>query len=284
MKKDKLRYIMFQYAIDKCFLTLIVLCFFPGVTCFIGIFYDLLYIIPTGIFGILSIGMIVHLLIVRHKINRNELVTINVNGYKAFIREMKATSRNPATLIKIYIIDENKKKYNYYYLNGSKPIFKGYEKIINQGCNLQLVLFKNTNIISSIIVDGEELEDLYYEVRHSKKMIKPSIYDHLYYKRTKKAIYKYEEYDIQDVKLAFEQSNLYEELYIINNEKKYVKISYNQENHREFYIEKKLFNSFDEMINELEIYNFIFDEKIRVIYALDNAVPTSFITIINEVK
>ena len=77
---------------------------------------------------------------------------------------------------------------------------------------------------------------------------------------------------------------LHEELYIINNEKKYVKISYNQENHREFYIEKKLFNSFDEMINELEIYNFIFDEKIRVIYALDNAVPTSFITIINEVK
>ena len=284
MKKDKLNFIMFQYAIDKGLLALIIICIMLGSVCSIGIYDNLLYIIPTGIFGILSIGMIAHLFIIRHKINRNELVAINVNGFQAFIKIAKGTRGWPDTLIKIYIIDENEKKYNYYYLNGSEPKFKGYEKTINQGCNLQLVLFKNTNIISSIIVDGEELEDLYYEVRHSKKMIKPIIYEHLYYKRIKKAIYKYEEYDIQDVRLVFEQSDLYEELYIINNEKKYVKISYNQENHRDFYIEKKLFNSFDEMINELEIYNFIFDEKIRVIYALDNAVPTSFITIINEVK
>lgn len=283
MKKDKLNFIMYQYSIDKFLLALIVLCFFPWVICFVGVFSDLRYIIPTGIFGIALVTMIIHLFIIRHKINRNELVVINVNGFQAFIKIAKGTRGWPDTLIKIYIIDENEKKYNYYYLNGSEPKFKGYEKTINQGCNLQLVLFKNTNIISSIIVDGEELQDLYYEVRHSKKLMKPIIYNHLYYNRTKKAIYKYEEYDIQDVKLAFEQSDLYEELYIINNEKKYVKISYNQENHREFYIEKKLFNSFDDLIDELEKYNFIFDGKIRVIYALDNAIPSSFMVIINEV-
>ena len=283
MKKDKLNYIMFQYAIDKCFLTLIVLCFFPGVICFIGIFYDLLYIVPTGIFWIALVSMIIHLLIIRSKVKRNELVSIDIDGFQAFIRETKPTTRNPAILIKLYIMDNNKKKYNYYYLMGAKSIFRGYKNIINQGSSLQLLLFKNTNIISSIIVDGEELQDLYYEVRHSKKLMKPIIYNHLYYNRTKKAIYKYEEYDIQDVRLVFEQSDLYEELYIINNEKRYVRISYDDENHSEFYIEKKVFYSFDDLIDELEKYNFIFDGKIRVIYALDNAIPSSFMVIINEV-
>ena len=77
------------WLIDKFLLALIVLCFFPGVICFIGIFYDLLYIVPTGIFGIALVTMIIHLFIIRHKINRNELVAINVNGFQAFIKMKK---------------------------------------------------------------------------------------------------------------------------------------------------------------------------------------------------
>ena len=192
MKKDRLNFIMYQYSIDKFLLALIVLCFFPWVICFVGVFFDLRYIIPTGIFGIPLVTMIIHLLIIRSKVKRNEFVSINVEGFQAFIRETKPTTRNPAILIKLYIMDNNKKKYNYYYLKGAKSIFRGYKNIINQGSSLQLLLFKNTNIISSIIVDGEELQDLYYEVRHSKKLMKPIIYNHLYYNRTKKAIYKYE--------------------------------------------------------------------------------------------
>ena len=113
MKKDKLNFIMYQYSIDKFLLALIVLCFFPWVICFVGVFSDLRYIIPTGIFGIALVSMIIHLLIVRIKIKRNELVSINVEGFQAFIRETKPTTRNPAILIKLYIMDKNKKKYNY---------------------------------------------------------------------------------------------------------------------------------------------------------------------------
>ena len=66
-------------------------------------------------------------------------------------------------IIKLYIIDENKKKYNYYYLTGSEVKFKEYKNTINNGKIVNLFLYKGTNIISNIIVDGEELKDLYYE-------------------------------------------------------------------------------------------------------------------------
>lgn len=283
MKKDKLQFIVYKYSWDKGFLGLITifLCFalFFGM----GIIDSLVWIIPTIILVVPSIFMLIHILIIRNKVKRNEIVTIDLIDFEAFIKETKDGPKCGVIVIKLYIVDNNK-KYNYYYLTGSEVKFKEYKNIINQSSNVQLRLFKDTNIISSIVVDGEELKDLYYEIRYSKKMRKPIIYNHIKYKRTKKAIYKYEEYDINDVQLVFENAKLYEELYIINSDSKYVKMSYNQETNKEFYIDNKKFENFYEMKKELEQNNFLFNNKLRVIYTLGNTEPTSFTMLISEVK
>ena len=65
------------------------------------------------------------------------------------------------------------------------------------------------------------------------------------------------EYTIDDVQIVFENAKLYEELYIINRENRYVKISYNQETHKEFYIENKKFDSFLKLKEELDETKFI---------------------------
>ena len=156
--------------------------------------------------------------------------------------------------------------------------------MVNQGKDVKIAIYKKTNIISFIEVDNEKLEDLYVEVKTSKKMRNPIVYNHLYFKRTKKAIYRYMEYTIDDVQIVFENAKLYEELYIINRENRYVKISYNQETHKEFYIENKKFDSFLKLKEELDETKFIFDNKFRVIYTFGNTDPASFIMFVNEVK
>ena len=181
-------------------------------------------------------------------------------------------------------MDENNKKYNYYYLNGLEIELKKYVNIINESENVKLLLFAGTNIISSIIVDGVQLKDLYQEIRHSVKLIKPVIFNHIKNKRTKKGIYKFEEYSVNDVKIVFESSTIYEELIIINKDNKYVKISYNQETHNEYFVDNQKFDTFSEMEKELQLNDFIFDGNIRVIYTLGDAEPSSFISVINKVK
>ena len=59
------------------------------------------------------------------------------------------------------------------------PKFKEYKNTINNGKIVNLFLYKGTNIISNIIVDGEELKDLYYEIKYSKKLRKPMVYNHI---------------------------------------------------------------------------------------------------------
>lgn len=49
----------------------------------------------------------------RINIKRNELVSFNVEGFQAFIKETEVTTRNPATLIKIFIIILNQKNNTY---------------------------------------------------------------------------------------------------------------------------------------------------------------------------
>ena len=60
-------------------------------------------------------------------------------------------------------------------MTGSEVKFKEYKNTINNGKIVNLFLYKGTNIISNIIVDGEELKDLYYEIKHSKKLRKPIV-------------------------------------------------------------------------------------------------------------
>ena len=284
MSKDKLQFIIYKYSWDKGYFGLLVIGLGFGLIFGMGIINDLTFVIPTTIFVVPTILPFINILRTRNNVKRNELVSLNLTNFKAFIKETKDSPKCGVIVIKLYIVNEDKKKYNYYYLTGSEIKFKEYKNVINQSSNVQLKLFKNTNIISSIIVDGEELKDLYYEIRYSKKLRKPIVYTHIKHKRTKKAIYKYEEYDIDDVQAVFEKAKLYEELYIINSDNKYVKISYNQENNSEFYIDNKRFDKFYELKLELERNQFIFDNKLRVIYTAGNAEPTSFTMLISEVK
>lgn len=284
MKKDKLSFIVYKYSFDTGFLALIVISIALCIFLIFGIFESLLFLIPISAIVIFNLYMIIKILIIKNKVSKNDLESIDLTNAQAYIKETKETTRCGAILIKLYIIDENKKKYNYYYLTGSEVKFKEYKNTINNGEKVTLFLYKGTNVISNIIVDGEELKDLYYEIKYSKKLRKPIVYSHIKYKRTKKAIYKYEEYDINDVKDVFEKAKLYEELFIINKEDKYVKISYNQETHNEFLIDKNKFNTFEELLHELEKNGFVFEGKLRVIYTLGNTDPTSFNMLINEVK
>lgn len=284
MKKDKLNFLLYKYSLDKGFLSFIVISIGLCIFLIFGIFENLLFLIPIIAIVIFDLYLIIKLLIIKNKVSKNDLESINLTNAQAHIKETKETASSGSILIKLYIIDENKKKYNYYYLTGSEVKFKEYKNTINNGKIVNLFLYKGTNIISNIIVDGEELKDLYYEIKHSKKLRKPMVYEHIKYKRTKKAMYKYEEYDINDVKDVFVKAKLYEELFIINNENKYVKISYNQETHNEFLIDKNKFNTFEEFLDELEKSGFVFEGKLRVIYTLGNTDPTSFNMLINEVK
>lgn len=284
MKKDKLNFIVYKYSCDTGFFELIIISIALCIFLIFGIFESLLFLFPVSVIAISILYMIIKILIIKNKVSKNDIESINLINAKAYIKETKETDRCGAILIKLYVVDENKKKYNYYYLTGSEVKFKEYKDIINNGKMVTLLLFKETKIISNIIVDGEELKDLYYEIKYSKKLRKPIVYSHIKYNRTKRAIYKYEEYDINDVKDVFEKAKLYEELFIINNEDKYAKISYNQETHNEFLIDKKKFNTFDELSQELENKGFIFEGRLRVIYTSGDTEPTSFNMLINEVK
>lgn len=284
MKKDKLNFIIHKYSLDIGIFTYIILSICVCIFLILGIFESIYFLIPIIAIFLFNAFMIFKILYTKKKVSINETESILINNAKAFIKETKETSRCGAILIKLYIIDDNKKKYNYYYLTGSEIKFKEYKEVINNGSCVKILLFKGTNIISNIFVDNEELKDLYYEIKYSKKLRKPIIYNHIKYNRTKKGLYKYEEYDIFDVKMVFEKASLYEELYIINNNNKYVKISYNQETHEEFLIDKKVYKTFDELQKELEANSFVFDGKIRVIYTTDNTEPTSFNMLINQVK
>ncbi|MBO5214747.1 MAG: hypothetical protein J6B79_00975 [Clostridia bacterium] len=284
MKKDKLNFIVYKYSIDICFFTYLILSICLCTITILGLFESIYFLIPLIALVLFDAFMIFKILYTKKKVSANETESILINNAKAFIKETKETSRCGAILIKLYIIDDDKNKYNYYYLTGSENKFKEYRDIINSGSLVKILLFKGTKIISTIFVDNEELKDLYCEIKYSKKIRKPIIYNHIKYNSTKKGIYEYEEYDILDVKLVFEKSSLYEELYIINSNKKYVKISYNQENHKEFLIDKKVYGTFDELQKELEVNSFVFDGKIRVIYTANNTEPTSFNMLINQVK
>lgn len=284
MDKNKLNLIIDKYCLDTRIIPFIIFPIMFSVFFAFGIFDSLIYLIPTVVCVLLVAYMLYKIVTTKKKISTNELVTVSIVGYKAYIKETQETSRNSSQLIKLYIVDANNKKYSYYYLNGLEIEFKEYTNIINESENIKLVLFAGTNIISSIIADGVKLKDLYQEIRHSVKLIKPVIYNHIKYKRTKKGIYKYEEYSVTDVKMVFERSTLYEELIIINKDNKYVKISYNQETHNEFFVGNQKFDTFNEMEKELQLNDFIIDDKVRVIYTLGDAEPSSFISVINKVK
>ena len=284
MNKHKLNLIVDRYSVDKGFIPFIVFPIIFGILFSFGIIKNLIYLIPAILCVLLVCFMIYKMITIKRKINKNELITVSIKGFESFIKETQETSRSSALLIKLYILDEDNKKYNYYYLNGSKSKFKEYKNIINESNEVKLILFKDTNIISSLIVDGVKLDDLYQEVRYSKKLLKPKLYNHFKYNRTKKAIFKYEEYDVNDVKMVFEKASLYEELTIINKDNKYVKISYNQETHDEFLIDNTKFKTFNDMLKELEVNNFIFDGNLRVIYTLANTEPSSFIELIDKVS
>ena len=85
------------------------------------------------------------------------------------------------------------------------------------------------------------------------------------------------------MKLVFEKSSIIEELFIVNVFKKYLKISFCIDK-KLFYVEKKEFNTFDEMLDYLILNEFVFDNKLRVFYTLDDNVPSSFQGLIDEVK
>ena len=60
--------------------------------------------------------------------------------------------------------------------------------------------------------------------------------------------------------------------------------SYNQETNNEFYIDKTVYNNFDDFKAKLVELKFLFGNNLRVFYTLGNSEPTSFLALINEVK
>jgi len=284
MKKQKLRFILDRYIWDKKLNILFAIGIF-SIMFFIAGIKESLYYVIFAVLGIVSILIfIVDIFVIKRKIKREELISVHPKTFNASIKQTKETHRLPSLLLKLYIIDENKTRYDYYYLNGSEPKFKEYVNVINNSTYLEIKLYKGTNIINTIIADGEVLEDLFVEIKYSKKLRKPIVYNHIKYKRTKKGIYKFEEYQIDDVQRAFENAKQCEELCIINLENKYTKISFYTDPIREFFIEKKPYETFEQIKEELEKNNFLFDQKLRVIYCLGDTEPTSFNMFINETK
>lgn len=284
MHKNKVKIIIDSYALDKGTYIYIVLSFALLICLFLCLYYSVFLLIPIcATISFLSF-LIIKLIITKRRLIKGDLETIEPKQYEAKIKETKETDNVGKFLIKLYIIDEDGHKYNYYYTNGSEDIFKGYKDIINNSKNIKLLVVKKTNIIDSIIVDEEKLKDLYTDIKHSKILKQPIVYEHICYKRSKKGIYKYEEYLLEDIRAVFEHASLYEELFIININNRYAKISFNNETHNEFLFDKTIYSTFDGLKNELEEKNFLFDDKIRVIYTLGDNEPSSFNMVIDEVK
>ena len=284
MRKHKLSRIIDEYACDNGLIIFLCLSISFIPLSIVGVFYDLHFLILLVPISLIDIIFVIKVLIIRKRLLKNEEVSIVLKSYNVFIKETIVASISITISKKIFIIDENKNKYNYYYLNGPAKIFKEYKDKIENGEEVKLIVFKNTKIIKKIFVDGKELEDLYSEPKYARRLRKPIIYKHLFYKRTKKAVYEYVEYNINDVKLVFENSQFEDELYIINFNNRYVRISFDLETHSNFYIEKEMYNSFDEMQMKLEINGFIFDDVLRVIYTCEDTDPSSFDSFIDEVK
>lgn len=285
MKKDKLQRLLMRYSLDNTILCwLLLLPTFAIICIAFGFMFDAYFFIAAGVLLLIDLILLAHQETVRKKIVSGEIVRVCPSTFKAYVKVTKENYKFNAMLIKLYVVDEYKNKYNYYYLTGSEIKFKEYVNVINQAHSLELAVFEGTKIIESITVDGEVLKDLYYEIKFSKKLRKPIVYNHIKYKRTKKAIYMYQVYDINDVQLVFKNAKSYEELYIVNSENKYVKIYYNQETNNEFYIDKTVYNNFDDFKAKLVELKFLFGNNLRVFYTLGNSEPTSFLALINEVK
>jgi hypothetical protein len=142
MKKDKLNFIVYKYSIDIGFFTYLILSICLCIITILGLFESIYFLIPLIALVLFDAFMIFKILYTKKKVSINETESILINNAKAFIKETKETSRCGAILIKLYIIDGNKKKYNYYYLTGSDIKFKEYKEVINNGSCVKILLFK----------------------------------------------------------------------------------------------------------------------------------------------
>ena len=133
MKKDKLNFLLYKYSFDKGFLSFIVISIGLCIFLIFGIFESLLFFVLPDFWQMLVLYLIINLLIIKNKVSKNDLESINLTNAQAYIKETKETASSGSILIKLYIIDENKKKYNYYYLTGSEVKFKEYKNTINNG-------------------------------------------------------------------------------------------------------------------------------------------------------
>ena len=113
MKKDKLNFLLYKYSFDKGFLSFIVISIALCIFLIFGIFESLLFLIPIIAIVIFDLYLIIKLLIIKNKVSKNDLESINLTNAQAYIKETKEIASSGSILIKLYIIDENKKKYNY---------------------------------------------------------------------------------------------------------------------------------------------------------------------------
>lgn len=284
MLRDKLTLLLQKYCLDNRIYIIIFLSCLISIFFAIASFFKIIYLIPLFILLLIIVLLINKIIMIKKQLLKGQTTTIILENYQAYIKKTKESSKVSSILIKLYIQDSKKKIYNYYYLNGNKEVFINYVDIINNAFHLELVLYHNTNIIKNIIADYQELDDLYSEYKFSKKLKNKIIYQHYKLNKDVKAVYEYVAYDIMDVKKVFENSNLYEELWILNTYNKYAVISFDQTNNKYFYLDEMIFTSFDDLKNELEKYNFIDNNKVLVIYTLDKSIPSSFRSIIDEIS
>lgn len=234
-------------------------------------YWTLIFVLGTIYFVYRSISTIV----LKTKIKTEQFVNLQLKNPRARVLYGKGES-----VIGMAIagsVDGKYREYKYFYINRNKKWCMTQINKINELDEYQICVVKGYKIIADFYKDNNEIIKI-------KKLDQPVIYTHLFTAKSKKIRYPYVEYDLNFIVKYLEESDELEELYIVNNDKKYISIKMFPEvddEKRVFEINKKEM-TMEEIKVFLYQYSFVFDDKLKVFAIYDNNSPEFLKRLLNR--
>lgn len=165
-------------------------------------------------------------------------------------------------------LDGKYREYKYYYLYRNKKWCRTQINKINELGEYTISVVKGYKIVADFYRDNNEEIQI-------KKLEQPVLYTNLFTSKSKKVRYPYVEYNLNLLMKYLEENDGLEELYIVNNEKRYISIKMFPEVGKE----KRVFEinhkemTLGEIRDFLHQNSFVFDDKLRVFAIYDNNSP-----------
>lgn len=206
-------------------------------------------------------------IILKNKIKTRQFVELELKNPRARV----LNGGRGASTIGIAIsgtVDGKYKEFKYYFINKNK-----------KWCMTQIHKINDLEQYTIYVVKGYKLIADFYKANNEKIQIKkleqPVTYTHLLTSKSKKVRYPYVEYDLVFIMKYLKENDELEELFIVNNDKKYIFIKKFPEvgNEKRIYEINKKEMTMGDIKDFLYQHSFVFNDKLRVFAIYDNNSP-----------